>query len=285
MKKKIVLVISFLLAIGALFTGCSSNKSTNVSQTDSQKEAQAEVATEKTLRIGTSPVTTKIVESAVPSLEKMGYKIEVVPFDDFVLPNVALTEGSIDANIFQHTAYLDQYNKNNNTNLKMIDEIALSLVGFYSNKFESVDSIPEKAKIGIYQDASNQDRALRMLEEVGLITLKEKDGLYSLLDIENNLKNIELITMDINQLVKGIEDLDASFVTGPNLVLSGVEPKYTLSIENAGEEAKIYAVGLVVAEENENKEWIKDVLEAYETKETEDALNEAFKGTFKIVLE
>lgn len=275
--------------MGALLTACSSNQSQNTNQADNQKDDQTQVdsnvSTEKTLRIGTSPVTTKIVESAVPSLESMGYKIEVVPFDDFVLPNVALAEGSIDANIFQHTAYLDQYNKNNNTNLKMIDEIALSLVGFYSNKFENVDSIREKAKIGIFQDASNQDRALRMLEEVGLITLKEKDGLYSLLDIESNSKNIELITMDINQLVKGLEDLDASFVTGPNLVLSGIEPKYTLSIENAGEETKIYAVGLVVAEENENKEWIKDVLEAYKTKETEDALNESFKGTFKIVLE
>lgn len=287
MKKKVIILFSMLIVVGALLMGCSAKEepSKETQEENISSDSETPETPKKALKIGTTPVTSAILNAAIPSMESLGYEVEEVMFDDFVVPNVALEEGSIDANIIQHGPYLDQFNQNNGTNIVPVARVATGLTGFYSNKYESAESIPEGGRIGIFQDPSNQDRALRMLEELELVELKQKDGLYSLLDIDKNVKNLEFITMDVNQLITGIDDLDACFIPRVQLFSAGVEPKNTISIESSNENSRRFSIVLAVKEENQNEEWIKDFLEAFDTQATKDSLFDQSKGNWEHSLE
>lgn len=113
----------------------------------------------------------EVVHAMEDSLEKEGYKLEVVAFDDIKQPNVALDEGSLDGNLYQHKPFLDSFNNDNGTKLKFVEPLFGGFTALYSEKWNSVEEIPENAKIGIFQDASNQHRALALGEEAGLFTL------------------------------------------------------------------------------------------------------------------
>lgn len=143
-----------------------------------------------TLKIGASPNVIEVVHAMEDSLEKEGYKLEVVAFDDIKQPNVALDEGSLDGNLYQHKPFLDSFNNDNGTKLKFVEPLFGGFTALYSEKWNSVEEIPENAKIGIFQDASNQHRALALGEEAGLFTLGEpsNNGMYTLLDIKENPK-------------------------------------------------------------------------------------------------
>jgi len=267
---KLLLVLLLFSSIFSVI-GCNSQPSENT-KTETKK-----------LIIGSSTVCTEAIKAAVPSIEKLGYEVEVITYDDFVLPNTALCEGSIDANIFQHKPYLDSYNEKNRKDLYFIKELLLTRVGLFSNKYDAIDNLPEEGKIGIFQDASNQDRSLKILASKNMITLAEKEGLYSLLDIKDNPKNLRFVTMDIAQLVNGLKELDASFEAQNIMVLSKTEPKYTLAIESRNKDNEKYAVGLVVKQENKDAQYVKDIIEAFKTQETKDAMDKMYKGAYEIL--
>ncbi|MGL5351871.1 MAG: MetQ/NlpA family ABC transporter substrate-binding protein, partial [Clostridium sp.] len=151
MKKKLIIssLLTGVLALGLI--GCGSKS-----------------ADDKTIKIGVSPVPhQEIVENIVPQLEKEGYKVEIVPFTDYVLPNEALASGEIDANYFQHIAYLNDTNEKKNLDLAYTEAIHLEPIALYSKNVKNLKDLADGATIAIPNDASNGARALKLLEKEG----------------------------------------------------------------------------------------------------------------------
>lgn len=295
--KNITKALLFIAMLGTLaFTGCSKPTEepveAEVTEASEEEETEVEEATEsggeaKKLVIGSAPTTNATVEALIPSLEEMGYEVEVKFFQDYVQPNVALDEGQIDCNIIQHQPYLNAYNESNGTSLKWQGDVVLGFTNLYSNKHESIDALPDGAKIGMFSDPSNQDRTLKLLVDEGLLTVNDAngDGLYTLLEIEENKKNLDFITMDMTQLSASLGDTDASFMPALNIVLSGVAPDYQIATETVNNTSRNFSLGLVVKEENDGADFAKDILKAFTTEETKNAIKDFYGDALVIVAE
>lgn len=270
MRKRCMNILVLLMAsISLTIAGCGTEKT--------KEETNKEEV--KTLKIGASPNVIEVVKSMEDSLADEGYELEVVSFDDIQQPNVALDEGSLDGNLYQHKPYLESYNKDNGTDLQFVEPLFGGFTALYSEKWESVEQIPDNAKIGIFQDASNQNRALVLGEQIGLITLGEPSNgtMYSLLDIKENPKNIEFVPLDTGGLNQGITDLDACFNQGTSMFLDGKDPTSYLAVE---EDNSNYAIGLVVRNEDKEAEWIEPFLKAFKTDDTKQKINDYYQGSY-----
>lgn len=277
MKRKLCIVIIVIFCLSLVLTACSTEGNSD-QELDEVNTNENEVEELKPIKIGASPNVVEVVNSMKLSLEELGYDLEVVSFDDITLPNVALEEGSIDANLYQHEPFLDTYNNDNDTNLRFVEPLFGGFTALYSNKYETVDEIPEGARIGIFSDSSNQHRALVLAQDEGMITLNEKEeGLFNLLDIKDNPKNLELIPLESTPLVGSIDDLDASFIQGTSMYLAGEDPSSYVVREKDNSQ---YGIGLVVSEENKDAEWINDVLSAFRTEDTNQKINDHYKGSY-----
>ena len=154
MKKRSILtaIVAGILSIGLI--GCGGSNSSN--------------GDDKVIKVGVSPVPhEEIMEVAKPLLEAKGYKVEIVEFTDYVLPNTSLENGELDANYFQHIAYLNSFNADNGTHLTYTAEIHLEPMGAFSKKYKSVDEVKEGAVVAVPDDPSNEARALRVLAAAG----------------------------------------------------------------------------------------------------------------------
>lgn len=278
MKKIKKFVGMFLLSILCLnITACSEK---------SVSKGNLMVDKEKTkIIIGTESTTGDAVECTKQVLESMGYEIEFKYFDDFVLPNSALVEGSIDCNVYQHVSYMEEYNKAYDTNLVMAGLIAYPNLGIYSEEYTSVNDIPNNASIGVTLDASNVDRALRLLHKSGIITLTPGEvssaGLYTVYDIDKNPKNIKIISLEENQLVNALNDVAACVVPSRKMLQNGLDPSSALIMEDPNEE---FSIGLTVRAEDVDTPWVKDILKAYTDENTVRAFDEAYKGAWKLLI-
>lgn len=278
MKRKLIIGIIMLFCLSLVLTACTSTEENSSENVDEVSTNENELEELKPIKIGASPNVVQVVNSMELSLEELGYDLEVVSFDDITLPNVALTEGSIDANLYQHEPFLNTYNSDNNTNLEFVEPLFGGFTALYSSKYETVDEIPEGARIGIFSDASNQHRALVLAQDEGMITLNAKEeGLFNLLDIKDNPKNLELIPLESTPLVGSIDDLDASFIQGTSMYLAGKDPNSYIARESDNSE---YGIGLVVSEENKDVDWVGDVLKAFRTDDTKQKINDHYKGSY-----
>lgn len=288
MKRKLSKVMIILFCLNLILTGCSNKKEKDNTSTitgvnsneqlDENSTSSDDPKELKPIKIGASPNVVEVVKSMELSLEELGYDLEVVSFDDITLPNVALFEGSIDANLYQHEPFLNTYNENNGTNLQFLEPLFGGFTGLYSNKYDSADELPQGAKIGIFSDGSNQHRALVLAQDEGMITLNAKtEGLYNLLDIKDNPRNLEIIPLESATLVGSINDLDASFIQGTSMYLANEDPNSYIAREKDNSH---YGIGLVVSEENKEVEWINDVLKAFRTEDTKQKINDYYKRSY-----
>ena len=240
----------------------------------------AENSEKKVIRVGASPEAIPLVESGVASLEAMGYMVEVVPFDDFFVPNVSLDEGSIDANFYQHRPFLDNYNRKNGTNIVMLIPLYNYSNTIYSKKAGSIKDIPEGGKFGISNDASNIDKNLRLLQKAGLIKLtSDKKGLYSIIDIIDNPKNLTFVQLDYKQRISAMDELAGIVCGSNNVFMSGVNP-----MENAiyKEVDNNYALGPCINGNtaNKNDKWVKDLIAAYTSIKAYEYVQNYYKGAY-----
>ena len=166
--------------------GCGS------STTGSGNGGEAEGSLEKTtLNFGVNANYIKVVEACIPLLEQKGYTIVLKTFDDPISIDIATAEGSVDVNFYQHLPYMKNFNNANKANLVMLEPYLVACrMGLASDKYHSLDQIPDGATIAIAQDASNKDRGLRLLNDNGLLVLNQHDDsyLYTTLDIKENPK-------------------------------------------------------------------------------------------------
>lgn len=218
----------------------------------------------------------EIVKIAAEDLKKEGYDVKVTVLTDYVTANVGLNAKDFDANFHQHEPFMQVFNKKNNGKLVKVKGIYDVYVGFYSKKYKNKAEIPNGAKVAIPNDVTNQDRALRILANEGLIELKPKDGLYNLNDVINTKKNFKFMAVPIPSLVQAYQEADLAFNWPSHMIKIGVHVKDALFIEkNANGK---YAVSLVAREDNKNSKKIQDLTKAMTSEKVKKFIEEKYAG-------
>lgn len=265
MKLKKLIALSLIAILGLSLTACGSDKKTE----DEGKKTK--------IVVGASPVPhEEILKQAESILKEKGYDLEIKTFDDYVLPNTATEEGSLDANFFQHEPYLKTFNKEKNTHLVAGAKVHIEPMGAYSKKIKDVSKLKDGSTISIPNDGSNGARALKLLESKGLIKLTDKE-LPSVLDIKENSKKLKIIEMEAAQLPNTLDDVDLSIINTNFAIQANLNPlKDALFIE--GNDSP-YANILVTKEGNENTEWFKALEEALNSDKIKKFIEEKYNGS------
>lgn len=277
MKKTIAAILAGALCLTAL-TACGGSK-TDSSAADSSSAAAGD---DKTITVGATPTPhAEILNAAKDALKAEGYTLNVVEFTDYVQPNTALVDGDLDANYFQHTPYLNNFNKENGTDLAAAFDMHYEPFGIYAGKTASIEELKDGASIAIPNDGSNETRALLLLQDAGLIKLKNpKDINATPKDVTSNPKNLKFKELEAAVVPTVIKDVDIAALNGNYAIQAGFDPtKDTLVTEKAdGLAAKTYQNILVVKEGNENTAKTKELKKALKSDEVRDYINKNYKG-------
>lgn len=272
MKKKILaLALAGVLVVGAL-TGCGSSKSeSSDKKTDEKKITVAASATPHA----------EILEEAKTLLKDKGYELEVKVFDDYVQPNNVVESGEFDANYFQHVPYLEQFNEEKGTHLVVAGKIHYEPFGIYPGTKKDLKDIAKGDKIAVPNDTTNEARALLLLQDNGIIKLKDGAGIKATVnDIEENPNNIEIVELEAAQVPRVVNEV-AYVVLNGNYAL---EANYTvkkdaLAYEKSDSEAaKTYVNVIAVKEGNENSEKIKALVDVLKSDSIKKFINEKYDG-------
>ncbi|QNP60460.1 MetQ/NlpA family ABC transporter substrate-binding protein [Paenacidovorax monticola] len=240
--------------------------------------ASGVLAQDKPLKIGvTAGPHAQIFEQVKKVAEKDGLKIQIVEFSDYVQPNAALAAGDLDANSYQHKPYLDAQIKDRGYKLVPVGYTVNFPIGLYSKKVKKLEDLKEGAKFGIPNDPTNGGRVLLVLQDKGLIKLKDGAGLKATpLDVVSNPKKLKFVELDAAQLARSLDDLDASAINTNFAISAGLNPK-TDSI--AQESAKSpYANLIAVREADKDKPWVAKLVKAYHSEEIRKFIEVEFKG-------
>lgn len=263
-KRYLAIPISVLILIAMLYGYINTKDSTIAGDSNGKNSEIAQPSKKTSLKIGTSSVSIALAESGVATLEAMGYKVEVIVFEDYYIPNAALAEGSIDANFYQHLPFMDLYNKSNGTDIIMLEPKLYEFYGgLYSVHADSIENLPGGGIIGIANDASNLNRDLMNLQTAGIISLSVKPqaegGLYSILDIVDNPRDFKIIQSD-NTKYHNLEDYAAVLGTSNTMAAYKIDPTENCLMRFPEPE---HAQGICILPENKNTQWVKDMMEAY----------------------
>ena len=223
----------------------------------------------------------EILEEAKPILEKEGWDLEVTVFDDYVQPNLVVESGDFDANYFQHIPYLDNFNEEQGTHLVNAGGIHYEPFGIYPGTKKTLDDLEDGDTIAVPNDTTNEARALLLLQDNGVITLKDGAGLEATVkDIEENPKNIQIEELEAAQ-VSRVKDEVAFVVLNGNYAL---QAGYSVSKDSIAHEtsdseaAKTYVNIIAVKEGNEDNEAVKALVDVLKSDEIKDFINEKYDG-------
>lgn len=271
MKKKLISVLLTLAVAGTMLAGCGSSKADDTkSEADSSTE-------KKDITIGVRADMVNQYAAVEDKLKELGYNVQSKVFDDSVQPDVALAEGSIDCNWYQHEPYLKSYNEKNGTNLVMVEpKTFYPLFAMYSDKWDSVDELPDGATIGLCNDATNQARGLHLLESQGLITLDDSVESPTMYDVKENPHNFKFIEAEMSVLPQSIKDVDAICLAAGHMVNAGLSADGYLC---QSDDNDTYAVGFAVRAEDKDAQWIKDIAKAVQCDALADYCKTEKKGT------
>lgn len=271
MKKILVLFLTLVLSLGVL-AGCGSSNSAG--QTSSSKK--------QVVKIGITGDDHKIWDKVKENLAKENIDLQIVSFSDYVRPNMALSDGEIDLNSFQHYAYLNKFKAQHNLKISAIGETVLAPLGVYSHKIKSIKDIKEGAKIAIPNDPTNEGRGLNLLQSAGLIKLKEGVGLLpKLQDVTGNPKNIQFVELVATQIPRSLEDVDAAIINSGVAIDAKLNPvKDSIYLEDvSNKNAKPYINVIAARDKDKNNATYKKVVKAYQTDEIKRLIKDTYKGS------
>lgn len=237
---------------------------------------------DKTISVAASATPhAEILEQAKPLLEEKGYELEVKIFDDYIIPNEVVESGDFDANYFQHIPYLESFNEEKGTHLVDAGDIHYEPFGIYPGKKESLDDIEEGDTIAVPNDTTNEARALLLLQDNGIIKLKDGVGLEATKnDIEENPHNVEIIELEAAQIPRVVQDMSYVVLNGNYALQADYSvAKDSLAYEKSDSEAaKTYVNLIAVKEGNEDSEAVKALVEVLKSDEIKDYINETYDG-------
>lgn len=220
---------------------------------------------DKTIKVGASPAPhAEILKEVKAELEKDGYKLEIVEFQDYVQPNKALDAGDIDANYFQHKPYMDEFNAKQGTELVSIGAIHYEPLGLYQGEKKSLDELAEGDKIAVPNDTTNEARALLLLESEGLIKLKKDAGLTATKqDVVENPKKLEIVELEAAIIPRSMSSVAMGVINGNYALSAGIKEETAITFESSDSAAaKTYANIIAVKKGNEDSEKSKALFKA-----------------------
>lgn len=283
MKKFVGILLTAALAFGAI--GCSSTtESTEGTDTNNTAtEENGDTASGETVKIKVGAVPTphaEILKQVQPVLAEQGIDLEIVEFNDYVQPNTTLNSGDLDANYFQHQLYLDQFNADNNMNLVSIGAVHYEPMAIFAGNSSDLANLPEGAIIGVPNDPTNEARALLLLEQNGVLKLKEDAGVTATkLDIVENPKNLDIREMEAAQIPLSLGSLDIGVINGNYAIGNGLALEDALAIESADTlTPDSYQNVVAVRSGDENRPELQALIQALQTQEVADYINNTYQG-------
>ena len=276
MKKIISLLLTLALSVGLIaLAGCGSEKTSS----DGGK------GYEKVITVGASSTPhAEILEQIKGKVAEKGYTLKIVVYDDYVLPNQALSDGTIDANYFQHTPYLNSYNKSNGTDLVSAGSVHYEPFGVYGNGVTDLKALKKGATIIIPADDSNETRALFLLQQEGLITLPEdasaEKGVTTLDIVDNG--GYDIVAVQADTVAAQLNNSDAgtiAVINGNYALAAGLKVSEALATEDAsGQAAQTYANIVAVRKEDKDSEKTKVLVDALKTDDVKKFIEDEYKG-------
>lgn len=264
LKKLLSLALIGTFALGS-FTGCGKKEEEN-----------------KTIKIAASATPhAEILEYAKDKLKEKGYDLEVTVFDDYVRPNEVVESGEFDANYFQHVPYLDSFNEEKGTHLVVAGKIHYEPFGIYPGTKKSLDDIADGDTIAVPNDTTNEARALLLLQDNGIITLKDGVGLEATVnDIASNPHNIKIVELEAAQVARVVDETSYVVLNGNYALEAGFSvAKDALAYEKSDSEAaKTYVNVIAVKEGNENNEAIKALVDVLTSDDVKNYINDTYDG-------
>ncbi len=278
MKHSIVKKLGVVAVAGALaafgLAGCTSGG-------DSSASSAAGTTEDTVITVGASPTPhAQILAAVSDQLAEDGYTLNVVEYNDYVLPNTALESGELDANYFQHITYLNDFNAENGTHLVDAAGIHFEPFGLYAGKTASIDALADGATIAVPNDTTNEARALLLLEQEGLIKLKEGAGLSAtVVDIAENPKNLNIQEVEAAQLPRVLNDVDMAAINGNYALEAGLSVADAIATESdEGEAAKAYVNVIAVKEGTEDSDKIKALVKALQSDAVKAYIDDTYNG-------
>lgn len=270
LKKALALALTGAVIIGA-FAGCGAKKDSS----DKKEET-------KKIVIGASPSPhADILKVAKKELKKEGYELEIKEYSDYVQPNTALESGDLDANYFQHKPYLDDFNKQKKTHLVSAGTIHYEPFGIFPGKTKTLKDLKKGATVAVPNDTTNEARALLLLQDNGIITLKDGAGLEATVnDIAENPKNIKIQELEAAQVARVTGEVAYVVLNGNYALEAGYSVgKDALAYEKSDSEAaKTYVNVIAVKEGNENNPAIKALVDTLKSDTIKQYINDTYDG-------
>jgi D-methionine transport system substrate-binding protein len=267
MKK---LLFSLLLLLSSsLLAACGSDSASGGDAKADKKQV--------TFGATSGPYSDMVTKGIKPLLEKKGYEVKVVEFSDYIQPNLALSKGDLDANLFQHKVYMENFAKEHDLELSEVIVVPTAPMGIYSKKFNSLDEVAEGSDIAIPNDPTNAARAFLILEDAGLITLDPNaDPLtVSEKDVKDNVKNLQFKPIEAAQLPRAVESVDLSAVPGNFALAAKMDLLTALQLENMPDQ---YRNRVVINTKDQDAQFAEDIKEVVESDEFEKIIDNDFKG-------
>ena len=281
MKKKLLaLLLGLTLCLSLAACGGSDEGAADDTAGEEGVTAEegGETAETVTLTVAASPTPHAVIlEACIPLMEEKGYELVVNQYDDYVVPNTAVEDGDEDANYFQHIPYLDEFNETRGTHLVNVAGVHIEPMAIYAGKSASLEDLPDGALIGVPNDATNEGRALLLLEAQGLITLDDSSNLTATpINIVDNPKNLQFEEIEAKTLPSSLPDLDLAVINSNYALGAGLNPTTdALAIESADSP---YVNVLVVKEGNEDNAAVQALVEVLHSDTIRDFINEEFDG-------
>lgn len=258
--KKLLLTLAAMLAAGTLV-------------------CHAQAAT--TVKVGASPTPhAEILNAAKDMLKAEGINLEIIEYSDYVQPNVALDSKDLDANYFQHKPYLDDFNAQKGTKLSSMGGVHYEPFGIYAGKSKSLKDLKKGAIVAVPNDATNEGRALLLMQDQGLITLKDGVGLTATVrDIKDNPKKLRIEEIEAAQLVRALPDVDIAIINGNYAILGGLKVANALAVEAADSAAATtYANILAIRTGDEKRPELQALYKALCSDKIKEFMNTKYEG-------
>ena len=297
MRKNVAILAAALLAASAL-TACGGQTTettaadTSAAETTAAEGEETAAAEEEssetaatgeleTVTVGASPAPhAEILEAAKDAMAAKGYDLEIVEYVDYVQPNLALESGDLDANYFQHITYLEDFNAERGTHLVSAGSIHYEPFGIYAGKTASLEELADGAQVAVPNDATNEARALLLLEAQGLIKLQDGAGLAATKnDIVENPKNLDIVEIEAAQIPRSLSSVNVAVINGNYAIDAGLSVADALAVEASDSEAaEKYANVVAVQEGHENDPAIQALVEVLKSDEIKDFIETTYAG-------
>lgn len=266
--RKLTVIFMIILAFAVVLGGCSSDR-TSTSSTEVKKEITVGV---------TAGPHAQIMDFVAKEAEKQGLKVNVVEFNDYIQPNLALENKEIDINSYQHEPFLNNMVHDKGLHLVNVGKTILLPMGLYSHTYKNLSDLKSGATVAIPNDPTNGGRALLLLQQAGLITLKDGGSpTSSVADIVENSKNLKIQELEAAQIPRSLDDVDVAAVNTNYALNAGLNPlKDAVLVESKDSP---YTNIFAVREENKDDATVKKLISIYQSEPVKQFVAETFKGS------